>query len=113
MRGEDALPDDVDHIDIDIGTFGRPVLLKLLQRGGSIIGSADVLDLITGLLCPLLSGGPRPTAAFSHVGVAGEADSNSLGEHGRGKPEAQRERAEQRNKTRFSGAFQKISTRRF
>jgi hypothetical protein len=36
VRSADALPNDVDHENVDMGTICRPVLLKHLQRGGNV-----------------------------------------------------------------------------
>ena len=78
-----ALPDDIYHIDIDIGTFRRPVLLKLLQRCRSVIGPADVFDFVARLLCPLFSRGSCPNARLHRRRKAGIPDCDASTENGR------------------------------
>ena len=87
MRGKYALPDDIYHVDIDIGTFRRPVLLKLLQRGRSVIGPADVFDFVAGLLRPLFSRGsfqrpPSPTSESTGIPNCSASTENGRREEG-------------------------------
>ena len=74
MGGGDALPDNVDHENVDIWTLCRPVLLKELQSCGSIIRPTDVFEFVTRLLGPLFGYGSGPTTAFTYVGIAGKPD---------------------------------------
>jgi hypothetical protein len=65
MRGRHPLPNDVDLVDIHIGTFRRPILLVNLQRRGRVAWTENIFNLVSGFLGPLFGKRPVETSPFT------------------------------------------------
>ncbi len=73
----DARPNDVDHVNVNVAAFGRPVLLEQLQRGRRVVWPANIIDRISSLFRPFFCKGLSPAAAFTDIGVTGKMDGYS------------------------------------
>ena len=65
MRGRDPLPNHVDQVNVHVRTFRDPILLIQRQGRRSVIGPADIFELVARFLCPFFGYGPVPTSVLT------------------------------------------------